>query len=296
MARQNVEYTDTLRQGTDKWNANDTEEYSDIAAAAAAAAAAQSNIDTHEGLTNNPHSVTKSQVGLSNADDTSDITKALTLEGTAKTDDFTFALADVGVVTRFNKATPIVGTIPLDASVDFPIGTNIELSSIAAGAATVAATGGVTLTSSSGNFIIPAPLTFAGNLALLRKTAANTWKLYNGPPPLTWEVLTPTQTGIASGLGHSVKYIIEGKSCRMLVSIYGTGNTLDAITITNMPFVAASTRILIIYVNNAATQRAGRAQINVGTSTLTITATEAGGAFTDNGYREANFEMTFDIA
>lgn len=37
--------------------------------------AAQSNIDTHEALTNNPHSVTKAQVGLSAADNTSDADK-----------------------------------------------------------------------------------------------------------------------------------------------------------------------------------------------------------------------------
>lgn len=37
--------------------------------------AAQSNIDTHEALTNNPHSVTKAQVGLSAADNTSDTDK-----------------------------------------------------------------------------------------------------------------------------------------------------------------------------------------------------------------------------
>lgn len=34
--------------------------------------AAQANIDSHEALTNNPHGVTKTQVGLSNVDNTSD--------------------------------------------------------------------------------------------------------------------------------------------------------------------------------------------------------------------------------
>lgn len=37
--------------------------------------AAQTNIDTHEALTNNPHSVTKTQVGLSNVDNTTDAGK-----------------------------------------------------------------------------------------------------------------------------------------------------------------------------------------------------------------------------
>ncbi len=44
-------------------------------AAEAAIIAAQSNIDTHEALTNNPHAVTKAQVGLGNADNTRDLDK-----------------------------------------------------------------------------------------------------------------------------------------------------------------------------------------------------------------------------
>lgn len=44
-------------------------------AQAVAIAVVQSDINTHEALTNNPHSVTKSQVGLANADNTSDANK-----------------------------------------------------------------------------------------------------------------------------------------------------------------------------------------------------------------------------
>lgn len=44
-------------------------------ASAAAVTAAQSDIDTHEARTDNPHSVTKAQVGLGNVDNTSDATK-----------------------------------------------------------------------------------------------------------------------------------------------------------------------------------------------------------------------------
>lgn len=218
------------------------------------------------------------------------LTDLLTLEATAKTNDFTFSLADVGPVTQFNKATPIIGTIPLNDTVAFQIGTNIELSSIGAGEATVAITATGTLTSSSGNFIIP-----LNNIALLRKTGTDTWKLYNGAPPLTWSTLTPTQTGIASALFHNIKYIIEGKRCTMLVTIAGTGNTLDPITITNLPAVSASNRILIIFVNNNTTMQVGKASIATGTTTMTITATPPGAAFTDNTYREADFEITYDI-
>lgn len=53
-------------------------------AQAAAIAVVQSDIDTHEALTNNPHSVTKSQVGLGSADNTSDADKPVsTAQGVA---------------------------------------------------------------------------------------------------------------------------------------------------------------------------------------------------------------------
>jgi hypothetical protein len=52
--------------------------------ASTAAAAAQSDIDTHEARTDNPHSVTKTQVGLSNVDNTSDADKPVsTAQATA---------------------------------------------------------------------------------------------------------------------------------------------------------------------------------------------------------------------
>lgn len=50
----------------------------------AAIAAAQSDIDTHEARTDNPHAVTKAQVGLSNVDNTSDANKPVsTAQATA---------------------------------------------------------------------------------------------------------------------------------------------------------------------------------------------------------------------
>lgn len=46
-----------------------------VVAANAAVVAAQADIDAHEARTDNPHSVTKAQVGLGNADNTSDVDK-----------------------------------------------------------------------------------------------------------------------------------------------------------------------------------------------------------------------------
>lgn len=44
---------------------------------ASSIATVQSDIDTHEARTDNPHSVTKAQVGLSNVDNTSDSNKPI---------------------------------------------------------------------------------------------------------------------------------------------------------------------------------------------------------------------------
>src|SRR6186713_859050 len=46
-----------------------------VATAASDSATVQTNLNTHAALANNPHSVTKTQVGLSNVDNTTDATK-----------------------------------------------------------------------------------------------------------------------------------------------------------------------------------------------------------------------------
>ena len=49
--------------------------WSDIDAAKGLADAAQASIDAHNLTTNNPHAVTKDQIGLGNVDNTSDADK-----------------------------------------------------------------------------------------------------------------------------------------------------------------------------------------------------------------------------
>lgn len=63
---------DNLRAALDKCNDNFVELYE-----SAANAASQNELDDHLEDTNNPHGVTKSQVGLSNADNTSDLQKPI---------------------------------------------------------------------------------------------------------------------------------------------------------------------------------------------------------------------------
>lgn len=74
---------------------------------------------------------------------------------------YTFVLADgsdagKSPLVTLSNASPITATVPLNASVAFPIGTQIDLAQIGAGKVTVAAAGGVTINSKLGNLSVGA--------------------------------------------------------------------------------------------------------------------------------------------
>lgn len=71
-----------------------------------------------------------------------------------QTASYTLAIADRGKLVEMNVATANNLTIPLDSSVAFPIGTEIEIVQYGAGQTTIVATGGVTIRSASGNLKI----------------------------------------------------------------------------------------------------------------------------------------------
>ncbi len=82
---------------------------------------------------------------------------------------YTLVLADKGALVRLDNAAAITLTVPTNASVAFPIGTQIVLRQVAAGEVTIAG-GGVTFNS-------PDDLIFgtAGETGILIKTATDTW-------------------------------------------------------------------------------------------------------------------------
>lgn len=89
-----------------------------------------------------------------------------------KTGDSIFALTEEGTAIHVNATTDSTLTIPLNTSVDFPIGTEIEIIRLGTGAVTIAAASGVVLNGENGaNRLIPQQ--YAG--ALVRKIATNTW-------------------------------------------------------------------------------------------------------------------------
>lgn len=86
---------------------------------------------------------------------------------------YTANLNDANQTVTLNNASAITFTIPLNASVAFPIGTKIYLIQLGAGQVTVAATGGVTLHSYT------SLVKLAGQYAdgKLEKIATDTWIL-----------------------------------------------------------------------------------------------------------------------
>jgi len=76
----------------------------------------------------------------------SDVTR--TINGQTGTT-YTFLLTDAGNICSFNNASPVTVTVPLNASVAFPIGTQIDVVQSGAGKVTFAPSGAVDLRSVS---------------------------------------------------------------------------------------------------------------------------------------------------
>lgn len=84
---------------------------------------------------------------------------------------YTLVLSDAGKIVEMNVGSANNLTIPLNATVAFPIGTEILINQYGAGQTTIVATGGVTLRSKSGNLKIAAQ--YSG--CVLIKVGTNEW-------------------------------------------------------------------------------------------------------------------------
>jgi hypothetical protein len=90
----------------------------------------------------------------------------------AKTADYTLVLSDAGKLITVNSASAETVTIPLNSSVAFPVGTNIAIAGLGAGAVDIQGASGVTINSTAGT----APTIsaqYAG--AQCYKIATDTW-------------------------------------------------------------------------------------------------------------------------
>ncbi len=92
---------------------------------------------------------------------------------TAQTVSYTLVLGDAQTTVQMNNAGAVNLTVPLNATVAFPLGTQIVIEQLGAGAVTIVATGGVTLQG--------APLVSNGQYStiVLVKQATDTWLVGN---------------------------------------------------------------------------------------------------------------------
>lgn len=97
-----------------------------------------------------------------------------TITTNTQTASYSVVLNDNGKLILMNVATANNLTIPLNSSINFPIGTKIDVSSIGAGQTTIVATGGVTINSAGG--ALKLRLQYSG--ATLVQTATNVWSLF----------------------------------------------------------------------------------------------------------------------
>lgn len=102
---------------------------------------------------------------------TGDVTK---IEINEQTDDYTVTIDDAGGFVSMNKATAVTLTVPPDASVDFPIGTIINIEQAGIGQVTVSAGVGVTINAYLGATKVVGQYAVAG----IMKKAANTWSFF----------------------------------------------------------------------------------------------------------------------
>lgn len=149
------------------------------------------NIKTLEGqslLGSGNIDLSKSDVGLSNVDNTSDANKPISTATqtaldtkTAKlittnrqTASYTLVLSDADKLVEMNVGSANNLTIPLNSSVAFPIGTQILLAQYGAGQTTIVATSGVTVRSNGGKLKLN--VQYSG--ATLIKIATDEWYLF----------------------------------------------------------------------------------------------------------------------
>lgn len=91
---------------------------------------------------------------------------------------YTFVLTDANnVIVELNNASAITATIPLNSSVAFPIGSQIQLLQTGAGQVSVAVTAGVTLNTSPASGTNAGKLRAQWSFATLIKRATDTWVL-----------------------------------------------------------------------------------------------------------------------
>lgn len=83
-------------------------------------------------------------------------------------------LADIGALVQLSDATGVALSVPLNSSIAFPIGTEIQFAQVSAGKITVTGISGVTVLAAGSKVKTAAQ----ESVAFLKKVAVNTWRWY----------------------------------------------------------------------------------------------------------------------
>lgn len=131
---------------------------------------------------------------------------------------YTFAAADFTKTVTFNNASPVAVTLPLEATVPWPAGTQLRLLNLGAGLVTVAGAVGVTINGS--------PLTLAQYKdGTLIKNGTDTWTFTNSSAGkilqvvsvLKADVFTTSSTTLVDVTGLTVTITPSSASSKVLV-------------------------------------------------------------------------------
>jgi hypothetical protein len=114
---------------------------------------------------------TNKKIAVGNGTDALDFATS-TLPINAQVASYTLVLADKDKIVEMSNASANTLTVPLNATVAYPVGTQINIIQTGAGQTTVAATGGVTINSTPG-----LKIRAQWSSATLIKRATNTWVL-----------------------------------------------------------------------------------------------------------------------
>lgn len=237
-----------------------------------------------------------------------------TVTGTSDTP----TLSDRGGQIVFTNAGSVTFTLPTNASVAYPVGTEIWLKGISSGVVNVVAPSGGSVSSTSGNLLSPSTAGTDFSM-VVKKTATNTWTLDNGTNSsgaaftrTNGTYITTTLSGSMSGALNTAVDITVDLTGVVPLSLGGTGvsSTTQTYTptLTNSANLSASTARQCTYmrVGNTVTV-SGQLDIDpTTTSTLTTlgislpvasnftTAFQAGGTANAIGVADAGAGIQSD--
>ena len=161
---------------------------------------------------------------------------------------YTFALSDANNIVLHGDSNPYTYTIPQSTSVDYEIGTRIEILNQGSGTITVSPAAGVALFAYgiliSGNITLT-----AGISCTIVKTAVDSWQQAASSQnlPTQLSAFTGTLTGVTATITGSVLYRQTGHLVTLYLSsaITGTSNS-TAMALTGMPAAARPPNVQVV--------------------------------------------------